>query len=227
MSADFSQLIKERRACRLYKPDAVPEAIIREVLAEARWAPSATNTQSTNVYVLQDELLAKFKAELRTLVESEVEPNPDIPGKPLPPFLAERQQALFKTRAEFVAAEDAKLGIDPATSPSNPMVAGATIFGAPVVLMLGFTKDMGMGYGLYDAGLFSMAITLAAQARGLATCITGSNTRYPDVIRRLVPGTDNINYVAAIALGYPDWDAPINRFPRTRLAVDEFTQFVK
>ncbi len=227
MSADFSQLVKERRACRLYKPDMVPDEVVREILAEARWAPSATNTQSTNVYVLSGEPLAKFKAELKTYAESEVEPSPDIPSKPHPPFLAERQQALFKTRAEFVAAEDAKLGVDPATSPSNPMVAGATIFSAPIVLMLGFTKDMGMGYGLFDAGLFAMNITLGAQSRGLGTCIAGSTTRYPDLIRKYVPGTDGINFVVAIALGYPDWDAPINRFPRTRLTVDEFTQFVR
>jgi nitroreductase len=227
MSADFSELVKERRACRLYKPEAVPEAVIREILAEARWAPSASNTQSTNVYVLQGATLDKFKAEIRAMAETEAEPNPDFPNKPHPPFLAERQQTLFKARAEFVAAEDAKLGVDHATSSSNPMVAGPAIFGAPAVLMLGFDKDMSMGYGLFDAGLFSMNVCLSAQARGLATCITGSNTRYPDVIRKLVPGTDNINYVVAIALGYPDWDAPINRFPRNRLAVDEFTQFVK
>jgi nitroreductase len=227
MSAEFGQIVRERRACRLYKADPVPEAVIREILAEARWAPSATNTQSTNVFVLEGEPLAKFKAEMKTYAESEVAPNPDIPGKPLPPFLAERQQALFKTRAEFVAAEDAKLGIDPATSPSNPMVAGATIFGAPVVMMLGFDKEMGVGYGLFDAGLFAMNITLAAQSRGLGTCIAGSTARYPDLIRKYVPGSDNINFVVAIALGYPDWDAPINRFPRNRLAVDEFTRFVR
>jgi nitroreductase len=227
VGAEFTKIVTERRAVRRYKPEMVPDDVVRELLAEARWAPSATNTQSTNVYVLSGEPLEKFKAALRVYAESEVEPNADIPGKPLPPHLLARQQALFKTRAEFVAAEEAKMGVKPADPPVSPMIAGAAIFGAPIVLMLGFDKEMGMGYGCFDAGLFAMNITLAAQARGLGTCITGSNTRYPDLIRKYVPGTENISFVVAISLGYPDWDAPVNRFPRNRLPVDEYATFVR
>ena len=226
MCAEFSKVITERRAVRRYKPDMVPDEVVKEILAEARWAPSATNTQSTEVFVLSGEPLKKFKADLRAFAESEAEPNPDLPGKPLPAFLQPRQQEFFQARMSFIAAEEAKLGIQPPAQPVNPVVAGAEIFGAPQVLMLAFGKDVGMGYGAFDAGMFAMAITLAAQNRGVATCITGSNVRYPDLIRKIVPGTENMNFVVAIAIGYADRDAPINRFPRTRLPVDEYTRFV-
>ena len=33
--------------------------------------------------------------------------------------------------------------------------------------------------------------------------------------------------LALIAIGYPDHGAPVNRFPRTRLSVDEFVTFVR
>jgi len=228
VTADFSKVITERRAVRSYLPDMVPDDLLREILAEARWAPSATNTQSTCVYVLSGEPLKNFKADLKVYAESEVAPNPDLPmGAPLrPPYLT-RQQELFKTRMEFIATEEARMGIPQPEKPVPPPVAGAEIFGAPIVLVLAVDKDMTHPYGVYDAGLFSMAIALVAQDRGLGTCITGSNVRYPELLRKYIPGTENQDFITAIALGYPDWDAPVNRFPRTRVPVEEFTKFVR
>ncbi len=218
----------ERRAIRKYRPDPVPDDLLREILAEARWAPSATNTQSTYVYALSGEPLKRFKSELRQYAESEVEPNPDFPpGTGLPPALLARQQDLFQTRMSFVAGEEAKVGTAPAALFVSPMVAGADIFGAPTVLVLTFDQGVSDAYGCFDAGLLSMCLCLAAQARGLGTCITGSNVRYPDLLRKAIPGTEKQKFVIAIAIGYPDGDAPVNRFPRTRVPVDEFVRFVR
>ena len=228
MNTDVGAALTQRRAVRAYTSAPVPDELVREVLAEARWAPSATNTQSTYVYVLSGEPLASFKANLREYAESEAPPNADLgQNLPLPPLYLARQQELFQTRMSFVAAEDAKTGVKPAAPPANPLVAGAAIFGAPIVLVLAFDKDLHLPYGCFDAGLFAMAITLSAQARGLGTCITGSNVRYPDLLRKVIPGTEHQNFVVAISLGYPNWDAPVNRFPRNRLPVDEFVRFVR
>jgi nitroreductase len=228
MTLDTSAALLQRRAIRKYKPDQVPDDLLREILAEARWAPSATNTQSTNVYVVQGKPLAKFKAELRQYAESEVEPQPDFPpAAVLPPTLLARQQALFHTRMSFIAAEEAKLGIEPADPPVSPMVAGAALFGAPTVLVLAFDRGVSDHYGCFDGGLFSMAVCLAAECRGLGTCITTGNVRYPELLRKILPGTESQKMLALIAIGYPDHEAPINRFPRTRMPVDEFVTFVR
>ncbi len=225
---DVSEAILSRRAIRKYKPDPVPDELLRQILAEARWAPSATNTQSTNVYVLAGEPFAKFKAELRAYAESEVAPNPDFPpAVELPSALKARQERLFQARMAFVAAEEAKLGLQPAEQALNPAVAMADIFGAPLALVLTFDERVSPGYGCFDAGLFAMALCLAAHARGLGTCITGSNVRYPDLLRKVLPGTGHQKIVALIALGYPDYEAPVNRFPRERITVEEFVTFVR
>lgn len=185
-------------------------------------------TQSTNVYALSGEPLQRLKSELRQYAESELEPNPDFPpATGMPPTLLARQQDLFQTRMSFVAAEEAKLGAKPSAPPVAPMVAGAEIFGAPTVLVLTFDEGVSDAYGCFDAGLFSMCICLAAQSRGLSTCVTGSNVRYPDLLREIIPGTKKQKFVMVIAIGYPDFDAPVNRFPRTRITVDEFVRFVR
>lgn len=222
-----SKALAERRSIRRYRPDPVPEEVIREILADARWAPSATNTQTTYVYVLSGEALARFKADLRDYAERDVPEASDLgPRVPLPERFQKRQEELFRTRMEFVAAEEAKMGIKPQTPPVSPAVAGAELFGAPHLLVLAIPRDVGQPYALFDAGLFAQSLCLAAHSRGLGTCITGSNVRYPDLLRKVLPDTEDKLFVVAITLGYPDWDAPINRFPRTRIPVDEFAAFV-
>jgi len=219
--------IVERRAIRKYLPTPVPEDLIREMLAEARWAPSATNTQTTYAYVLSGQTLESLKADLREYAEEEVPAASDMgPRVPLPPLFQARQDELFKTRMSFIAAEEAKMGIQPPSSPVPPAVAMAEIFGAPVLIALAIPRDIGLPYGCFDAGLFAQSLVLIAQARGLGTCITGSNVRYPNLLRKVIPGAEDKLFVVAIALGYADMEAPVNRFPRTRISVDEFATFL-
>jgi nitroreductase len=228
MSSPITEALEGRRAIRRYLPQPVPDDLVREILAEARWAPSATNTQSTYVYVLSGPPFEQFKAELRMYAESEVPEAPDLVNvRDMPPELKARQEDLFRTRMSFIAAEEAKLGIQPQDPPVSPMIAGAAIFGAPQLLVLAMPKIIGIPYGCFDAGMLAQSIALAAHVRGLGTCITGSNVRYAELLRKVLPGTEDKSFIVAIAMGYPDWEAPINRFPRTRIPVDEFVTFVR
>lgn len=50
---DFQQLALARRSVRAYRPDAVPEPLLRQVLESARLAPSACNRQPFRVIVIR------------------------------------------------------------------------------------------------------------------------------------------------------------------------------
>ena len=41
---EIREVIKGRRSIRKYKPDEIPENVIREIIEDARWAPSGGNT---------------------------------------------------------------------------------------------------------------------------------------------------------------------------------------
>ena len=62
---DFESVIRGRRSIRAYEQERVPEGVIREILDEARWAPSWRNTQSWNVWVLTGVALQRYKDEFR------------------------------------------------------------------------------------------------------------------------------------------------------------------
>ena len=58
---DVYQAIKSRRTVRDYKPDLIPEDVLRKILQAARWSPSSSNTQKWSFIVIQDrEILAKL-----------------------------------------------------------------------------------------------------------------------------------------------------------------------
>ena len=51
---DVYQCIRSRLTVRNFKPDPVPERVIRRMLQAARWAPSARNRQPWNFIVIQN-----------------------------------------------------------------------------------------------------------------------------------------------------------------------------
>jgi len=57
----FVDLAAERRSVRRYRPDPVPEELLRELVEAARWAPTAVNSQPWEFIIVTDP-------EVRTLV---------------------------------------------------------------------------------------------------------------------------------------------------------------
>ena len=53
--SDFSRLAAARRSVRAYKPDPVPEDLLRDILDTAHLAPSACNKQPWHFVVVRDE----------------------------------------------------------------------------------------------------------------------------------------------------------------------------
>jgi nitroreductase len=220
--------ILQRRSIRRYQDRPVAGTTVAEILAEARWAPSAGNTQSTAVFVVTDAALERTKAALLEAVENDSPPAPDIePAAQWPEPYKSRMADLFETRTTFVAAEGDTPGAVRAEAAPSPRAVMAGLFGAPVLLLLAIDRDVSPAYGCFDAGLLAQTIALSAHARGLGTCIMTSTVRAADALHRALPEAEGKALVAAITLGYPDLDAPINRFPRARVTPDEFVVVVQ
>ena len=58
----FDDVLLGRRSIRGYKPDPVPKALIKEVLALAMRSPSSMNTQPWNFTVVSGEPLNRIRA---------------------------------------------------------------------------------------------------------------------------------------------------------------------
>ncbi len=213
---DVEQAIRGRRSIRKFTGDRVTEETIREILESARWAPSWANTQPWNLFAVTGETLEQIRAAYSQRACAKVERRFEIarPRPDWPPPLAARTRQLMDARALSNGSS--------AVTPTS-----ADFFGAPCLLLLAIDERLQPEYACFDTGLLVQSICLAAHGRGLGTCIMAMAVGYPDVLHELLPQAAGKRFVVGIALGIPDPDSPVNRFDRSRAALDEVVTFAR
>ena len=63
---DVYQCIRSRRTVRDYKPDSIPQELVRKILQAGRWAPSSSNTQKWHFIAIQDRETLAALGEIAT-----------------------------------------------------------------------------------------------------------------------------------------------------------------
>ena len=101
---DVMDGIKGRRSIRRYKPDPVPEEILRALLEAVRWSPSWANTQCWQVIVVRDP---KIKSELATTLNKTNPARSSITVAPIVLVLCGRKgiSGFYKRQATTVKGD--------------------------------------------------------------------------------------------------------------------------
>lgn len=219
---ELKEAIMTRYSCRAFKPDPVPEALIREILAIAARSPSYANTQPWEVAVVAGKTLAEVNKKRDELIKANVPANPDIPAQPAwPAPHQERTKAFATQRQDVMAAAKA----DPA-SKFDATTQGSPVFGAPAAIFLFIDKTL-LDWSVYDMGLFSQSLCLAAHDKGLGTCIQAGIVRYPDEVRKTLGIPDTKKLVVGISIGYPLKESKMNQMKTPRTDIKELTKWYK
>lgn len=218
----FSQLVTDRRSVRAYLPTPVSEAVLHEVLVQARLAPSGANLQPgafVQVRGVVRETLSTDLIDAWRHGREEAEDYSYFPT-PMPHTLRRRQvaaaQALY---GALGVARDDRAGRD------AQFERNFRFFDAPVALIVTMPHDMGSGCYM-DLGMTLYGLMLAAQAQGLATCAIGALASYPNLIRHHLALDASSHIVCGIALGYANSNAPVNQTLTSRCALDEYFKVV-
>jgi nitroreductase len=217
---DAIECITTRRSTRafLYKP--VSKRLIENILAAADRSPSFTNTQPWEVAVIRGAKCKDIKKILGDLAGSNMPRKPDYPYQVnWPAELAKRSLDHRTRRAHFL---DQEFGDERQTRENR--LANFDFYGAPCVIFLFIERTLGT-YSIYDAGLFSQSIVLAAHAYGLGTCIQATLNNYPDAVRNFLSIPDTKSLLMGISIGYPDQDARINKYVSTRAGPVTFAKW--
>jgi nitroreductase len=220
---EIFQTVTTRRSIRRFKPDPVPEPLLREILEAARWSPSWGNTQPWEVTVVTGEPLERFKKANRRRFLDGVIPEPDTP---MPDAWPEPLKQRYGDVGKQVLAA---LEIPREDKEARLRYAGDmfALFSAPSLLLFCVDRGTLREYAMLDTGAIMQTICLLAHARGLGSCILAASVRYPALIREIIPIPDTKAVIIGVALGYPDGAAPINQFTRERATPDEFTRWFK
>ena len=213
---DVNKAILGRHSCRAFKSDQIPKAIIEELLSLASRAPSYMNTQPWEIAVVTGHKLAEINQNRAEFAAANTESHADV-SLPSPwPDVHQERARRFNNQRRAVLAE---AGQD---SEKEWGLFNAQFFGAPCGLFLFIDRALGE-WSVFDLGLFTETLVLAAEDRGIGTCVEASVVRYPDYLRQVLGIPDNRRCIIGIALGYPDTEAPINKWRSDRTDVTQLT----
>jgi nitroreductase len=202
------EVIEGRKSIRAFKPDSVPKETIEEILQLAVKAPSAINLQPWEFTVVSGREKERLcKRLLKAYGERRVSCSPQT-TRPLPPEVDRRRRELFQEMKPFV---------DQLEVPFEDFINEGSFdfYGAPTAIIISMDRAFPKSRSLCIGAALGYLV-LAAHAHGLGTCPIGIITAFEDDIKDQlnIPGGKEV--ILGVALGYPDWENPINRFKSSR-----------
>jgi nitroreductase len=220
------QVIRDRRSVRAFLPTPVPRSDIEAILEIAARAPSGTNTQPWQVYVLSG---ARKQALSDEIVQTFFDPNAlaqhheeydYYPATWVEPFLSRRRKIGLDLYGLLGLTRDNLVGM------KAQQARNYQFFDAPVGLI--FTLDRVMGQGsLLDYGMFMQNIMIAARARGLDTCPQAAFNQFHKIIARQLDLPASQKIICGMALGYADPSKIENTLETVREPLAKFAHFLE
>ena len=212
--------IETRRSIRAFKPEPIPREIMENILKVAGRSPSYTDMQPWEVVVVSGKKKEELSKTLCELVKSDAAPNPDF-ALPVnwPPELERRAREHGARRFEAIGIERAN-----EEQRKGLRLLNYEFYGGPCVLFL-FLDSTLTAWSIFDMGLFTQSIILAAHSFGVGSCLQASLVVYPEAVRESLGIPKTKHLILGISMGYPDPEARINSYHSTRVGLSDFVQW--
>ena len=219
----YDDVVMGRRSIRGFKPDPVPMALLKEILALAMRSPSSMNTQPWNFTVVTGEPLNRIRAGNTERNMAGVPHSREFrTGTAFEGVHRERQIGVAKQlfSAMGIARDDAPARMD-------WVLRGFRQFDAPVCVIITYDKTLsGSDDTPFDCGAVSTALVNAAWSRGLGAVINSQGIMQSPVVREHAGIADDQVIMKAIAIGWPEESFPANAVVSERKSVEEAARFV-
>jgi len=216
---DLLKAMDERKSIRAFKPDPIPKERLEEILRLTVHAPSAINLQPWEFIVVTGEEKARLSRRLiKAYHEKQISCSPGN-VKPLSKTYGKRGAKTLALMKPFF--EEMGVNVDQYINEGS-----CNFYGAPVAILL-CLDDSFPNARMVDIGIALGYLALAAHEFGLGTCPVGLIVAYEDDIKDLLNIPENKSVVIGVALGYPDWNIPINRFKSQRDDLEKFVRWIE
>jgi nitroreductase len=214
--------IASRRSIRRFLPAPVPVETVEAILNVAARAPSGTNMQPWQGYVLAGDAKDVLIDAVQTVFDAEeaghAQEVPYYPGEFFEPYLSRRRKVGWDLYGLLTIARG-EVARMKAQHRRNYQ-----FFDAPVGMI--FTIDRRLATGSWlDYGMFIQNVMTAARGRGLDTCAQAAWARYHRVIRPVLGLAEEEIVVCGMALGFADPDADENSLVTMRAPATSFMRF--
>lgn len=219
---DAIECIRTRMSIRKFKTEPVSSELLKKIIDIAKWSPSYKNTQPWEVVIISGKRKEELSRFLVELFEKDTKPCPDIPEpKSWPQAMEKRINSLMKKRSELT-------GLDMYSPEAlrKAKLANFNFYGAPHGIFL-FQDSSLTPWSIFDMGLFTQSLMLAAHANGIGTVPQAFLTDYSKYIKEFLEIPETKRLIIGVSIGYPDLTSPVNQFRTDRVEVDEIVRFIE
>ena len=220
---EYEKGVKGRRSSRGYKQDAVPKALIRDVLEMAMRAPSSLNTQPWNFYVITGNVLDEIRKGNVENILAGVPDSREFRGGP-------GYEGIHRDRQIEVAKQlFGEMGIERHDKEGRQdwVLRGFRQFDAPVSIVVTYDRSIhGSDIAPFDCGGVVNAIVNAAWSKGLGCVINSQGIMQSPVVREHAGIPDDQVIMICVAMGWPDESFPANVVVSHRKPIEEAANFV-
>jgi nitroreductase len=212
------KVIETRRSIRSFKSDPIPSTVIDKILQAAGASPSYANTQPWEVVVVSGKKKNELVEKLLSLARVKAPTCPDLPvPKEWPAAMDERSREHGARRLNTLG-----LARDDAEGREKLRLMNFEFYGAPCAVFLFMDGSLGE-WSIFDMGLFSQNLILAAHSLGVESCLQASVTNYAPEIKKFLGLAEGKKLIICISLGYPVEKAVLNTYRSIKQKPGEFT----
>jgi nitroreductase len=220
---DFETLVQTRRSVRGYKSDPVSRAVIEDIIAVGKGAPSSMNTQPWHIHVLTGAPLERVRQRNTETMLGGAKANREI-------MTHGEYEGIHRQRQVAIAIKlFGAMGIErnDKVMRQDWVMRGFRQFDAPVSVVLTYDRSLDPGAVVhFDLGALSYGICLAAWNRGLGTVINGQGIMRSEIVREEAGIPDDEVIMTCIAMGYPNEEFAANTVRADRESNDRIARFV-
>lgn len=218
----FSGIVRHRKSCRAFLPNKlVPESLMRTVLEDARWSPSACNTQPWVIHIVSGNKLKELaKIQLAKSSTGEASLDFSFDMKAFEDSLGERKD-------DFAQKYYSTLGIARSDKEGRKRVAlkNLEFYDAPHAAFL-FMPVVGDSVRIAsDVGMYAQTFLLSLTAHGLGGIPQIAIAQYADAVRDFLGIPNTLKLLFGISFGYADPQAPVNSLGSSRVPLEETVTF--
>jgi nitroreductase len=219
-----TEVIKQRRSIRSFKPEPVPDELMSEIMQLALRAPSGSNVQPWECIIVRGPKLEEIKQAYVEMIKQKQPPRFDFP---LPMEYPEPYDSRRKDIVRSVVEDVLGIKREEKEKRAQFWLRGTKLWGAGTAIYICLDASLVKQdsniiiWPIFDCGLLAENIMLLATSNGLGTAALAQAVAYPDILRKILEIPDSKLFVIGIAFGYPDWNDPINEFRSERVPMSE------
>ena len=215
--------IRSRKSVRAFLPNNIPSELILELLELGARAPSGTNIQPWQAFVVRRDIIAEISNSIKQSGISPERADWDdykyYPQVLTEPFLGRR-----RTLGEDLYSS---LGISrrDIAARRTQFMRNYDFFGAPVGIFFSISRHLETG-SYIDLGMMMQNIMIAARAVGLHTCPQAAFAPFHRIIRPIIGLPSDQVLVCAMAVGFEDVADPVNQVKTDRIPMEDWVTLV-